>query len=248
MNSNNSLEAFSHYKSALVLIPHPDDEIIGCGGILSYMNEIGIDINFLYITSGENGLKRNMRDKNPYIREKEAALALTELGICDPIMDFLRVEDGNISSNLILVKDYIDRILFNNKIDLVFVPSYYEEHPDHFSIAEALSYTKSGSEIMIAMYEVWSPLRPNCLFSINNYYEYKIRALKRYQTQNYLRICDMAKSLAEYRGCRKLGIRKQHCEAFYLCNQEEFKRNIAMYRCYMRNLIMHEKMEGKSVY
>ena len=123
MNSNNSLEAFSHYKSALVLIPHPDDEIIGCGGILSYMNEIGIDINFLYITSGENGLKRNMRDKNPYIREKEAALALTELGICDPIMDFLRVEDGNISSNLILVKDYIDRILFNNQIDLVFVPN-----------------------------------------------------------------------------------------------------------------------------
>ncbi|MEU7988887.1 PIG-L family deacetylase [Streptosporangium canum] len=39
-------------QRALILAPHPDDEVIGCGGLISRISEAGGQVHVLYITIG----------------------------------------------------------------------------------------------------------------------------------------------------------------------------------------------------
>ncbi|MER6171377.1 PIG-L family deacetylase [Streptosporangium sp. NPDC001681] len=41
-------------QRALILAPHPDDEVIGCGGLISRISEAGGEAHVLYVTIGAN--------------------------------------------------------------------------------------------------------------------------------------------------------------------------------------------------
>ena len=42
-------------KQILILSPHADDEILGCGGIISKFSKEGCDINVLILTNANDG-------------------------------------------------------------------------------------------------------------------------------------------------------------------------------------------------
>ena len=59
-------------RKILILAPHPDDEVLGCGGAACQHSAAGDRVCAVFLTSGELGLKQLSREKAWQIREAEA--------------------------------------------------------------------------------------------------------------------------------------------------------------------------------
>jgi LmbE family N-acetylglucosaminyl deacetylase len=79
----------------LVFAPHPDDDIIGCGGSMAKHISQGNRVQVVYLTSGEAGSHKYSKAELAVIREGEARQATASLGIKD--VNFLGMPDGFIS-------------------------------------------------------------------------------------------------------------------------------------------------------
>ena len=44
----------SMYDRVLILAPHPDDEVIACGGVIQNARELGVPVNVVFFTYGDN--------------------------------------------------------------------------------------------------------------------------------------------------------------------------------------------------
>ena len=87
--------------SVLVFAPHPDDDIIGCGGTLIHHVQAGARVAHVYMTSGD-ALSRKRRSKSlARIREKEAKRGAQIIGVSELI--FLREPDSALRSTKPLV-------------------------------------------------------------------------------------------------------------------------------------------------
>jgi len=89
----------------LVLAPHPDDETIGCAGIIQEALKAGADVHIAYLTNGDHNQfafivykKRLIFRKNEFIRlgeirRKEAIKAMQLLGVDQENLTFLGYPD-----------------------------------------------------------------------------------------------------------------------------------------------------------
>lgn len=175
----------------LVLAPHPDDDVIGCGGTMAKHIDQGDEVKVIYFSN-----------KNTE-REKEARKASQILGTSD--IEF---------SDPQTLKKFDD---FN----IIYVPSFLDSNPDHFGLAVdfAKKIKKSPFSGEIYSYEVWTPIFANRLINIDKTFEKKIKALKCHASQlkdrNYI---EATTGLAMYRaGMFNAG---KYAEAFFCCNKE----------------------------
>ena len=88
-------------KRILVVAPHPDDESLGCGGLIAKLAAAGRLFHTLFVTDG--GASHSASFKWPRRRlaaqrEWEAADALHFLGIGGHARTFLRLRDGDMPS------------------------------------------------------------------------------------------------------------------------------------------------------
>src|ERR1700690_2675544 len=83
-------------ESVLVLAPHMDDEVIGCGGTLAKHIARGASVTVAYLTDGAGGGVAEPGSTLRATRKREAHLALSALGI--PHCHFLDAADGHLSS------------------------------------------------------------------------------------------------------------------------------------------------------
>lgn len=110
-------------KRIMVFAPHPDDDILGCGGSIAKHARQGHEIITVYMTSGEAGSLTYSRDELAALRENEARQASLLLKVNETI--FLRNPDGYLEYNRDnLVK--IVSLLRANKPDLVYLPHRLE--------------------------------------------------------------------------------------------------------------------------
>jgi len=89
----------------LIFAPHPDDEAIGCGGIIQEALGAGADIHVVYLTNGDNNQlafivyeKRLTFRKGEFlymgeVRRKEAIAAMKSLGLREENLIFLGYPD-----------------------------------------------------------------------------------------------------------------------------------------------------------
>jgi len=75
-------------EKLLVFAPHPDDDVIGCGGTIANNTAQGNQVTIVYLTSGENGSLAYSPAELSVVREEEATRAASLLGVSDVI--FLR--------------------------------------------------------------------------------------------------------------------------------------------------------------
>jgi LmbE family N-acetylglucosaminyl deacetylase len=93
----------------LVVAPHPDDEVLGAGGLMQRVHQDGGDIRVVYLTDGEGypeGVELEGHGRKPTAdnfrdygrrREKEAQTALAALKLGDYSLTFLNFPDGGLS-------------------------------------------------------------------------------------------------------------------------------------------------------
>jgi LmbE family N-acetylglucosaminyl deacetylase len=122
--------------SAVIFAPHPDDEILGCGGTIAKKLSEGYDISVVFMTDGRYSLMEIGVHSNPSpvelkeIRKMEAKRAAKVLGIEEEKLFFFDIEDGTLQKNEKLAKKKITEIL-NGFPKEVYIPQEKEFHVDH---------------------------------------------------------------------------------------------------------------------
>ncbi|MEX5636398.1 PIG-L deacetylase family protein [Parafrankia sp. FMc2] len=82
----------------LVVAPHPDDEVLGCGGSIALHCRAGRTVGVLYLTSGEHASPTVPPEELGPIRETEAVAATAVLGVPADALTWLRFPDGGLDS------------------------------------------------------------------------------------------------------------------------------------------------------
>src|SRR5215471_5346374 len=169
----------------LVLAPHPDDEVIGCGGALCLHARARARITAVFLTSGELGLKHLPREKAWAIREKEGKAAAKVIGISELI--FLRCSDWTLGDQIPKAAKLLRPILKRTKPKLVYLPHPNDGHPDHQATLPILGAALKGSSIRVPelrAYEVWTPLSQfDLVEDISSVIGLKLEALRAHKSQ-----------------------------------------------------------------
>ncbi|MFA5149778.1 MAG: PIG-L family deacetylase [Candidatus Omnitrophota bacterium] len=100
-----SIEPFSNKDRVLILAPHPDDENIGCGGVIQRALKSGAKVKIMYLTNGDHNefafivYEKRLVVRNPAfvamgkVREEEAGKAMKILGVAESDLIFLGYPD-----------------------------------------------------------------------------------------------------------------------------------------------------------
>jgi N-acetylglucosamine malate deacetylase 1 len=197
----------------LVFSPHPDDDLIGCGGSIAKHINNKNEVTTVYMTSGGAGSSKYSKEELVRIREGEAKEAAKIIGVQRLI--FLRNEDGYLKYNRnILLK--VIHIIRNEKPDLAYIPHQDDGHSDHKEtnkiVAEAIERTgcscfqeckgKPWTVNKLLSYEIWTPLQKiSYVEDISDFMQMKLNALECHKSQmEEMNYKDAVKSLNRYRG------------------------------------------------
>ena len=218
-------------KNILIIAPHADDEILGCGGSISYFRESGYKIFVAIMTNANQGDSKLYTKKYINKVRAEATNAHKLLKISETFFfDFPapKLDQEPIASISKTILDLINKI----KPEKTFIPHIGDSHIDHqiihkaslvalrpinkFQCPEIFSYeTLSESE--------WGLKDPSSLFMANcfiklskNQIDKKIEAFGLYKSQikkyPHPRSKKNILNLAKYRGSN---ICIKYAEAFY---------------------------------
>lgn len=229
-------------ETVLVLAPHMDDETIGCGGTLALHARRGAQITVVFLTDGRNGSseintlygeERQRRERELIeIRTTEARAALQHLGVHRMIC--LGAEDGALEQCR-WAAEQLREVLLKHRPELVYLPFYLEEHPDHRAASRVLLDAAAGTSLQFQCmgYEVWTPLFPNCLVRIDATVEVKKQALQQYGSQ--LNQCDYLHASIGLNAHRSAGLIKStgsrgYAEAFHAVPLSQYRERYETFR------------------
>jgi N-acetylglucosamine malate deacetylase 1 len=214
---------------ALVLAPHPDDEVLGCGGTIKLITSTGGIVDVLFMTRGENGFAPNViptdddRRSLATRREAEARLACDRLGVRR--VAFLNGMDGSLGDFPNFSGPILAAINEGNYRS-VFCPWPYDRHGDHRVTYRLFHRAIAGLKrtIDVWLYEIWSPLEPNFYVRIDAQFEAKMHAFAAHESQSAILPYAAAFSgLAHYRAlsCPPATA----AEAFFHCTSDALLRH-----------------------
>ena len=122
----------------LVMAPHPDDESLGCGGLVATLVPLGRRFHFVFVTDGGNSHRNSPSWPRPRLarqREEEAVEALRRLGAAQEERTFLRVPDAAMpaltSDEGLRASAVLSEVVEGFRPDLVLVPWRRDPHCDH---------------------------------------------------------------------------------------------------------------------
>ncbi|HEX7616783.1 MAG TPA: PIG-L deacetylase family protein [Thermoanaerobaculia bacterium] len=179
-------------KRVLVLAPHPDDEVFGCGGALADLLEHGASVDVVLVTDGA-AEARNEEERGRIASQRiaESRRALEALG--GGTVHAGGIPDRGAGDRLLEIETLLGRWLIEATPDLVFCPSPVETHPDHRAVAVALfrlaARPASDAAVRIldaatvAFFELSQPFRPNFLVDITRVLARKERAMDAFASQ-----------------------------------------------------------------
>lgn len=207
-------------KKILVVAPHPDDDIIGCGGTVALHRQLGHTVSMLYLTDGEKGVRNMNATRSAEVRKNEAVRGAGKVDVTPDHLYYLHLRDGDVINQCGTNYDLRD-ILEEVDPDVIYLPSFLEQHRDHYA-ANVLLKNNLINSVTIAAYEVWTPLVPNRLINITATMEAKREALKQHASQlKELDYLDAVTGLNRYRAAM---FRKEveYAEAFIYCTSIQY--------------------------
>ncbi|MBT5824958.1 MAG: glycosyltransferase, partial [Gammaproteobacteria bacterium] len=209
----------------LVVSPHPDDEVFGCGGAIMRHLQNGKQVNVVIISDGAFGTEGEEKVRRVAQRESESCKAAKILGYGKPL--FWRLPDRSVIYQEKLIQRLLD-VIQDCGASLVYSPAPLEMHPDHRAVAmcviEAVRRLNSGH--FLALYEVGVPLTPNLLLDISDLAEKKKKAMECFVSQNGNQRYDLdIAALNRYR-TYTLPIEVTAAEAFTVVAVEELKNDL----------------------
>lgn len=177
-----SVQGISH---ALCIAPHPDDEVLGCGGALAMLVHNAVSVQSVIVTQGDKALG-TVNQAHATERMDESCRAAQILGCKAP--RFLDFEDRQLSYTSTLVEALSDELSAHipaSSTGLLLLPSLSEPHPDHQAVALAglAAALNHAGPLRVLFYEVGAPLHPNTYLDITAVAQQKWQALACFSSQ-----------------------------------------------------------------
>lgn len=225
-------------EKILIIAAHPDDEILGCGGVISKLISEGSVVKILFLGEGSTCRFEDMNSDQAKLAVQErnfnAVLALQELEVDD--FEFVNLPCGRFDQVPILnINKILERVIREYRPDTVFTHSENDSNNDHRIVfrSTVMATRPCGDHIVkkLLSYEVpssseWGYIeafRPNYFVSLKeSQIDKKWLALKHYKDEMreypFPRSQTGIKNLARHRGMQS-GV--PYAEAFLLIR--EFK-------------------------
>jgi LmbE family N-acetylglucosaminyl deacetylase len=203
----------------LVLAPHPDDEAIGCGGLLLTHPE---QFDVICLTDGSQGDPSKWTEDLVRERAEEFASVMGIIGI--ERHSGLNLEDGKLA----------DRYSEFSKMklaeyDYIFLPNFMDQHPDHKAVTKLLQRLLKENiqsvkpTVRFCFYEVWGALAiPNYYVDITEAVEKKEHAINQYVSQT--KFIDYASRIIALNHYRGMTVNKKYVEAYCVLDVHAFRK------------------------
>ena len=221
------------FKNArlLVIAPHADDEVLGCGGLISKIKSV--DGKVFVLIFNVASIEKYNNKKSTELRKKEASAAMKFLKVdkYDTVFDS---PNDNRYLDAKPLHELISKIETESKVSLakikptiVAIPSINSHHQDHVHVFKAciaaLRPISTPIADVVISYEApehsrWSAsgvFQPNLYIDIEKHLTRKISAFYKYKSQVRVggRDRHTIENHAEYRG-KEVG--RTVCEAYFV--------------------------------
>jgi LmbE family N-acetylglucosaminyl deacetylase len=136
----------------LILAPHPDDETLGAGGLISRLRGSGVPVTVIAVTDGENAYEA--AENLAATRVTEQAEALRRLGVPERQILRFRLPDRSVSD--------CEEQLVTLLLDLVkpgmhiVAPWQHDFHPDHEATGRAAKRVAEIRDVPLTSYLFWA--------------------------------------------------------------------------------------------
>ena len=183
---------FHNHKKILIISPHLDDEVLGCGGAIQYFKKLKSEVNVVFISDRKyNNKIISKKIKN----DRNEAVKVKRLLKYDKHF-FLGFYDETLYLNIDKIIIKLVKIVKQLKPDTIFCCSPDDNNHDHYSTFTAaqvimrwvygvknvyLYEVPSSSEVSTNIKN--SLFEPNLFINIDNFIENKIKALNFYKSE-----------------------------------------------------------------
>lgn len=166
--SNHGAIPIAELSPILIASPHPDDETLGCGGLIIHCARLARPVTILAMTNGEASHpgNRSWRRRLGEIRKHEQRNALKALGLTDPDVIPLELPDGRLDhldhEQYERLHELILSVIQSRGIRTLFVPAVDDCHADHRLTARLLAKVALRHPVEhFFSYQIWPPeVRP----------------------------------------------------------------------------------------
>lgn len=156
----------------LIVAPHPDDETLGCGGLIAAAARSGIAVFIDILTDGGRshpGSRAYPPLRLAALRESEAREAAATLGVGATALRFHGQPDGYLSGSGAEANAVVDRLV--DRIDgadirAIFATCVADPHPDHiqaFHLARRAAQAAKRRPMLYA-YPIWMWMQSGAIF------------------------------------------------------------------------------------
>ena len=158
-----SAKELMNIGSCLVLAPHPDDESLGCGGLIATFRKNKADVRVVVTTDGSQS-HPNSKVFPPeivvQIRKKEVLEALEILGVSEEKVSFFNGKDASLPSQseegFASLANELSDVIKSFQPQLILVPYQLDPHCDHRATWQILQQAlKENNPIRVWEYPIW---------------------------------------------------------------------------------------------
>ena len=217
-------------EKLLVIAPHSDDEVLGCGGLISKIKNDGGKVYVLIFNLGfeKNDTKDSQEKRKKEVQDAMHALNVDDFHLVHDKSDNNRDLDAKPLHSLIEIIESTSNVSLEKvSPTIVAIPTIFSHHQDHVHLHHAciaaLRPISTPVSNIVLSYEApehsrWSAsgiFEPNLFVEIDDVIDKKIEAFLKYDSQVRPggRDADSITSQAKYRG-QEVG--KNLCEAFFV--------------------------------
>jgi LmbE family N-acetylglucosaminyl deacetylase len=148
-------ELAPHGSRVVVVAPHPDDEVLGCGGALAQLAWAGHEIVVVGVTDGEGSHPGSMAWTPTLLarqRRRERLAGLARLGLSSPV-HALGLPDGGVAQQEVSLAERLGDLL--QPRDVVMTTWRLDGHPDHEAVGRAAAAATSQRGCRLWEVPVW---------------------------------------------------------------------------------------------
>lgn len=150
-------------NSVLVVAPHPDDETLGCGGLIASKRALRANVTIVFLTDGSAGTRKpgaaedDLRER----RRAEAIAAAEQLGVPRSQLHFCDHPDGGLKNfhgeDREKIVEHLKSLIEQTNARAVYAPHRCDGHPDHqtaYELAECAAACADGG-VKLYQYAIW---------------------------------------------------------------------------------------------
>ena len=202
-----SLDALLGSRGLVVVAPHPDDESLGCGGLIAAARASGRPVHLVVVSDGCGSHTQSRLyppEKLRALREAETQRAGAVLGLGSGDVTFLRLPDAHVPSDgpeADAAAAAVARAAAAIGAGAVFVTWRHDPHCDHKAAAAIVAHARPQMPgVRVYEYPVWGwtlppeaevgPSPTGLRLDVSAYRETKARAVAAHESQTTDLIAD----------------------------------------------------------